>query len=187
LERFENLNNISGGAAFDEIQKKLYNSEFSILDEYSVIMLHRSAFETGIRNGIMDYLKKSQKKIIFFSGGISGCQISKIGELEIMLLNVKEFYSDNLVLFLDNGSENILELAFGTIWKISHLIDSYDKLTIYLKNYRDRPWTRVEEDLNLSSWIKENYFKEVQQKSLINKFYLEDVLNNINTDLKEAL
>lgn len=190
LERMGNfnfLNNISGGISFEEIQNKIENSEYSILDMYSVIMLHRSAFGTSVRNGLLEYFKKTSKKIIFFSGGISGCQITYLGELEIMLLNVKEFYSDNLILFLENGANNILELAFGNKWKLSNMIDAYDKLIIYTQNYKERPWARIEEDLKFSNWIKDFYFKNVEKNNLIAKNYLDEVLNKIEFDIKEAL
>jgi hypothetical protein len=93
------LKNISGGQEFANIQKNLTSKEFSVLDEFSVIMLHRSAFDTYTRNGLIEYLRKADKKIVFFSGGISGCQISKIGNLELLLINVNQFYSENLIYF----------------------------------------------------------------------------------------
>ena len=56
------LTNISGGQEFADIQKSLINKEFFVLDEFSVIMLHRSAFDTNTRNGLIDYLRKTEKK-----------------------------------------------------------------------------------------------------------------------------
>lgn len=181
------LKNISGGQEFANIQKNLTSKEFSVLDEYSVIMLHRSAFDTNTRNGLIEYLRKADKKIVFFSGGISGCQISKIGNLELLLINVNQFYSENLILFLNNEASNLQELAFGNNWRISNLIDVYDKLIIYTKSFIRKPWLSIEVDLKLNSWIKENYFSDLHQRDLINKSELEEVLNKMNTDLKNLI
>ena len=53
---------------------------------------------------------------MFFSGGISGCEISKIGKAELMMINVTQFYSENMFVFLKNNANNLLELAFGNNW-----------------------------------------------------------------------
>ena len=181
------LTNISGGQDFADIQKSLINKEFSVLDEFSVIMLHRSAFDTNTRNGLIDYLRKVDKKIVFFSGGISGCQISKIGNLEFLLINVNQFYSENLMLFIKNEAQNLQELAFGNNWRISNLVDVYDKLILYTKSFIKKPWLTIEIDLKLNSWIKDHYFSGLHQRDLINKSELEEVLNKMNSDLKKLI
>lgn len=182
------LNNISGGQNFSDIQDKLNNKEYSVLDEYDVIMLHRSAFDTNTRNGLIEYLKKTDKKVVFFSGGISGCQTNKIANLEFLLINVNQFYSENLFLFLNNNAQNLLELAFGNKWQISILMDAYDKLVLYSKSFNTRqPYSRIEEDLKLNAWVKQNYFIELQQKDLIEKPDLLKVLEKIKKELEKIL
>lgn len=187
LNKFSILKNISGGNDFVDIQKKLINKEYSALEEYSTIMLHRSAFETNTRNGLIDFLKKTNKKIVFFSGGISGCQISKIGSLEFLLINVNHFYSENLLLFLKNDAQNLLELAFGDNWQISNLVDAYDKLTLYSKSFTKKPWPSIEVDLKLNNWIREGYFSELSHRDFINKSDLEEVSKKMNSDLKKLI
>lgn len=181
------LKNIIGGQDFVDIHKSLNNKDFFVLEEYSVIMLHRSAFDTNTRNGLIEYLRKTDKKVVFFSGGISGCQISKIGNLEFLLINVNQFYSENLILFLNNEAQNLQELAFGNNWRISNMIDAYDKLILYSKTFVRKPWLTIEIDLKLNNWIKENYFSGVHQGGLVNKSELEEVLNKMNTDLKKLI
>lgn len=182
------LNNIAGGQSFVDIQSKLNNKEYSVLEEYEVIMLHRSAFDTNTRNGLIEYFKKTYKKVVFFSGGISGCQINKIGSLEFLLINVNQFYSENLFLFLHNDSQNLLELAFGNKWQISILMDTYEKLVLYSKSINNRqPYAKVEEDLKLNDWIKKYYFIELQQKNLIEKIDLLRVLETIKPEIEKIL
>lgn len=182
------LNNIAGGQSFVDIQSKLNNKVYSVLEEYEVIMLHRSAFDTNTRNGLIEYFKKTYKKVVFFSGGISGCQINKIGSLEFLLINVNQFYSENLFLFLHNDSQNLLELAFGNKWQISILMDTYEKLVLYSKSINNRqPYAKVEEDLKLNDWIKKYYFIELQQKNLIEKIDLLRVLETIKPEIEKIL
>ncbi|MCB9251739.1 MAG: hypothetical protein H6605_04690 [Flavobacteriales bacterium] len=187
LNNFSFLKNVSGGQDFVDILMKLNKKEYTVLNEYSVIMLHRSAFETEIRNGLMDYLKTTNKKVVFFSGGISGCQISKIGNLEFLLINVNQFYSDNLLLFLKNNATNLLELAFGSNWQTSILVDAYEKLILYSKSFTKQPWSSIEVNLKLNTKIKEDYFFELSQKDYIYKTDLEVVLNKMNLDLNERI
>ena len=188
LTNFSFLNNISGGQNFVDIQQNLNNKQYSVLDEYTVIMLHRSAFDTNTRNGLIEYLKKTDKKVVFFSGGISSCQISKIGSMEFLLINVSQFYSENLFLFLNKNAQNLLELAFGDKWQISILMDAYDKLVLYSKSFNTRqPYTRVEEDLKLNAWVKQSYFIELQQKNLIEKPDLLVILEKIKKELEKFL
>lgn len=182
------LTNISGGQNFNDIWDKLNNKEYSVLDEYDVIMLHRSAFDTNTRNGLIEYLKKTDKKVVFFSGGISSCQSNKIENLDFLLINVNEFYSENLFLFLNNNAQNLLELAFGNKWQISILMDAYDKLLLYSKSLNTRrPYSRIEEDLKLNSWVQQNYFIELQEKELIEKLDLLKVLSKIKVELEKIL
>ena len=188
LNNFSSLKNISGGKEFNDIVQKFDNKEFALLETYSVIMLHRSAFDTSTRNSLIEFLSKSKKKLVFFSGGITGSQISKISSLEFLLINVNQFYSENLFYFLNNGAQNLLELAFGKDWQLSNLIDAFEKLVLYSKSFNNQqPYTRIEEDLMLNSWVKDNYFKELQQKSLVDRSELLKVSANIQRDLEKLL
>lgn len=187
LAEFSFLENISGGEMFADIKTNLFNKAYSIFNDYSVIMLHRSAFETEVRNALIENLKKTDKKLVLFSGGISGCQISKIEKLEFMSINVTHFYSDNLILFLSKNAENLLELAFGKEWKMSILIDAFDKLTLYEKNLVKKPWDRVETDLRLIDSIKQEYFTELSQQPFISNSDIRIVLEKMKNNLKTFL
>jgi hypothetical protein len=187
LKTFNFLKNISGGTDFDELNQKLINKEYSVLNEYSLIMLHRSAFETNTRNGLIEYLKKSNKKIVFFSGGISGCQFSKIDSLDFLLINVNQFYSENLFYFLNNNGDNLLELAFGNQWKTSILIDTYEKIVIYNKSFERKPFAKIDTEIILNSWIIQNFFKDYAQNNIIEKSDIEFILDNIKKELDNIL
>jgi len=187
LTQFAFLKNISGGKDFEELNQKLNNKEYSVLDEYSLIMLHRSAIETNTRNGIIEYLKKSNKKVVFFSGGISGCQFSKLNGLDFLLINVSQFYSDNLFYFLNNNGDNLLVLAFGNQWQISILIDAYEKLVIYAKSFQRKPFAKIDSEIIFNNWIIQQFFKDYAQNDIIEKNELESILEKIKKEINNIL
>lgn len=187
LEKFHLLKNISGGEPFSDLKNQLEQKNYSIFNNYTTVLLHRSAFEAEVRNGLIDYLKDFPKKLVLYSGGITGSHISRLKNMELMLINVTEFYSDNLLLYLNNSANNLLMLAFGDKWKTSVLIDSIEKLTLYKKFFNNKPLVIVEEDLKLNNTIFENYFSPFSYNTTININDIEFVLNQMKTDLKTTL
>ncbi len=186
LNNYNLLKNISGGEEFTHLKEQMLKKEYSIFDKYSTILFHRSAFDADVRNGIIEYLKNYNKKVVLFSGGITGAQLNKINSSEFMLINVTEFYSDNLLYFMENGADNLLELAFGKNWEISILLDSIQKVTLYAKRFEKKPWDIVEGELNLHDIIIDKYFSELTSKFIT----VEDlgyVLTKMNLDLKSNL
>jgi hypothetical protein len=187
FENFSFLKNISGGEPFAELKEQLFEKKYAIFDDYSTILLHRSAFEAEVRNGLIEYLKDYHKKLVLFSGGITNSQLSRVKYMEFMLINVTDFYSDNLLLYLRNNADNLLELAFGNNWATSVLIDAIEKLTLFEKHFNNKPWVTIEEDLKLNNAIIEKYFIELSNKPRITKDDIRLALNKMNTDLKSIL
>jgi len=188
LQNFTFLRNISGGDDFAIIKKQILEKNYTVFDEYSTILLHRSAFETKIRNGLIEYLKDFPKRLVLFSGGISGSHLSKLKKADLMLMNVTEFYSDNLFNFLKDNAENLLQLAFGKNWQASILIDAIEKITIYEKKLiKDTPFSRIESDLEMNKLINEKYFNKVKTNDRMSKSELGIVLKKMNEDIKEML
>jgi hypothetical protein len=187
LNQFPFLKNISGGEGFEEIHRHFIESDFSYLDKFNPILIHRSAFSVNTRNELIDYLKSKEKKVVFFSGGISGCEISKIGKAELMMINVTQFYSENIFVFLKNNANNLLELAFGNNWQLSIQIDTYEKLILYKKSFKDCPVIKIENDLGLNKWIIEKYFNTKLNSSILHLSNLEEILEELKTDIKQLL
>ena len=188
LNNYPFLKNISGGEDFANLKNQITEKKYSVFDDFSTILLHRSAFEADIRNEIMDYLKNSTKKLVLFSGGISGSQITKLKNADLMLMNVSDFYSDKLFLFLNNNAENLFQLAFGDNWQTSILIDAIEKLTVYEQTCsKDTPFSIIESDLEFPPLIIGKYFSKIEPNARINKFQIATFLENMNADLKEQL
>ena len=121
------------GKLYDEFKENLLK-DTSILNEYEVIISHRSAFEKDnkkVFDLIRNYCERSKKYFILFSGGLSTSYYSK-EPYEQLSLNSKDFYSLNLKLFLDeintNDNINLLLLAFGEKWELNIVLNSLEKI-----------------------------------------------------------
>ncbi|MBD3842280.1 MAG: hypothetical protein IE909_10415 [Campylobacterales bacterium] len=126
---------------YEKLLEDFKSNDFSIIEKYEVIITHRSAFgdlNYLVNSKFKELCKQKNKSIVFFSGGISSISI-KNSPFEHLLLNSKKFYSNNLKLFLElskNNKPNLLVLAFGENWKINLLLNSLEKINVYIgKNY----------------------------------------------------
>ena len=123
--------------SYEELLQEFRTNDFSTLDKYEVIITHRSAF--GELNGqvistFKEICNKKKKSLVFFSGGISSVGLKNLPYAHL-LLNSKKFYSQNLELFLKMSLEekpNLLVLAFGENWKINLLLNSLEKINVFI-------------------------------------------------------
>jgi len=90
------------------------------LKEFDYIVCHKSVENnTVILGNLKEYCKKHQRTLVLFSGGISVNYYDN-SEFELLELNSKTFYSQNLVLFLEAVStenEDIMMLCYGELWR----------------------------------------------------------------------
>lgn len=141
----------------------LDNNSTDKLNDYECIIMHRSAFTNSQRDVIKAYCKKNKKHLVFFSGGISS-SIYNDSSFPFLHINSKDFYSNNLRLFIDEiesqNNLNLLILQFGYRWKLNLLLSLRDELNVMIQ--RDKYPKRIRE-LNINNLIK---------SELINKFSL---------------
>lgn len=128
------LDNVTG----DDYHKYVENwSKGKIELEHEVIIVHRSAFgesEVNILDKLKEYCKKTKKKLVFFSGGISSTfYLNDV--YEFLLVNSKTLYSENLKLFLDDCQKdniNILKIGYGAKWKLNILLNTLEKINLFV-------------------------------------------------------
>ncbi len=107
------------------------------LDKYTVIVSHKSAFgDDNIRilQKLENHCRQYNKPLVLFSGGTDTNYYENI-DFELLELNSKLFYSDNLQLFLDETKEdtsNILTLAYGKQWKLNILLNVLEKINLQI-------------------------------------------------------
>jgi hypothetical protein len=187
LNKYQNLVNICGGMEFDKVYNDFLCSRFEIINDFSCLLIHRSAFPVNTRNELIQFVKQRNLKVVFFSGGISDIELSQIGKSELLLIDVSKFYSKNLLVFLENNANNILELAFGKDWQISILADTLEKLILYCKSFKACPMIKIERDLNLNNWVRNQYFNLNSHSNVIELSILENLKEKISADLKRLI
>ncbi len=176
------------GKSYTKFKEELLKDS-SILEEYQVIISHRSAFEENnakVLDTIKIHCEKQEKYLILFSGGISTSYYSK-EPYEQLSLNSKDFYSSNLKLFLDEvgkGNINLLLLAFGQRWKLNTVLNSLEKintLTIdkmdYAEFYEKTGLETIEKIIDFNEFEYEEFDEGVVEQ------VKQKILNYINDEL----
>jgi hypothetical protein len=123
------------GLEFDNLVYSLTINDTSKLNQYDCIASHRSALSNEVRDTLKDYCRNKKKPLIFFSGGITS-SILKDVEFPFLHINSKEFYSENIKLFIEACEEqntvNLLLLQFGEKWKLSLLLNLRNNIAVAL-------------------------------------------------------
>ena len=123
---------------YEVLLDEFRNDNFSILNNYDVIITHRSAYgeiNSKVLDKFKEICKQEKKSLVFFSGGISSITYFK-QPFEFLLVNSQMFYSKTLELFLENYKEtfkvNILQIPYGNRWNINILLNTLEKINRYI-------------------------------------------------------
>ena len=152
------------GDEYKQIEEE-FNKERFELNNYNVIISHRSAFgenNSKVLSKLKEFCKENKKQLILFSGGIS-VPFYTTTPFESLSINSKELYGSNLELFLEDAKENkrsnLLLLAYGKNWELNILLNTLEKINIFLvKNsennfdyddfQEDTKWEIIEKIIN---------------------------------------
>jgi hypothetical protein len=131
---------------YEQIKTDVNKGDLSFFEDCDVIMTHKSAFTLNEQ----DTLSALGKSIVYFSGGISQSLYLEFPS-PTLHINSSEFYSSNLVHFLDKIATTdeieMLILQFGDKWKLNLLLNLRDKLKQML--YRNEGKDLYPEDFEL--------------------------------------
>lgn len=131
-------------AALSSLEKLVLSGKLDVMESindieeianYSLIAVHRSyLINSGVYNNLLDFIKKSNKLLIIFSGNISHNMIMNDGRQ--LNINASDFYIEKLPEFINRFSEEILEspllqYIYGDSWKLSLLLQYRYLLWIY--------------------------------------------------------
>lgn len=126
---------IISGLEFDNLIGSLKSNDTKPLHQYDCISSHRSALSNEIRDTLKEYCRIKRKPLIFFSGGITSSVLKDL-DFPFLHINSKEFYSENLKLFIEASEEsnavNLLVLQFGKKWKLSLLLNLRNNIAVAL-------------------------------------------------------
>lgn len=122
-------------AALSSLEKLVFSGKLDVkesingieeLSDYTLIAVHRSyLINSGVYNNLLDFIKKSNKFLIIFSGNISQNMIMNVGRQ--LNINASDFYVEKLPEFINRFSEEdlespLLQYIYGDSWKLSLLL-----------------------------------------------------------------
>lgn len=137
LKQYEDIIDNVTGDDYHKLVERFSKQDINL--NYAVIIVHRSAFgesQINILDKLKEYCEKTKTKLVFFSGGISSTFYLN-NTFEFLLVNSKILYSENLKLFLDDCRKdeiNILEIGYGTKWKLNILLNTLEKINKFIGN-----------------------------------------------------
>jgi len=160
------------GLEFDTLINSLRSNDTSMLDPYECIVSHRSALSNEARDILKDYCRKNKKPLVFFSGGITS-SVLKDEEFPFLHINSKEFYSENLKLFIEVCEEhsivNLLLLQFGKKWKLSLLLNLRNIIAVAM-NKEIMKMNNIEiEDIELIKRVRDLQINSAIKADLIHE------------------
>ena len=125
LKALQGLKILLGEECRDMINK-LNQADDSQLNEFTLILIHRSALSAEGIDTVTTHCQQNKKNLVFFSGGISQSLFTS-QNFPYLLLNSKDFYQSNMLNFLSkfvNGdTEHITELVYGDSWKLNLMLN----------------------------------------------------------------
>lgn len=183
------LDNISGNDYYKNVEK--WSKE--ILDlKHDVIIIHRSAFgesEVNILDKFKEYCKKTEKKLVFFSGGISSTFYLN-SPFEFLLVNSKVLYSNNLKIFLDDcrkGNMDLLKIGYGEKWKLTLLLNSLEKINLYLGYNESEDMVYYEEFIEETNLLLIKKFIKYEKPKLKNGGVKISDLKKLSADITNQI
>lgn len=167
------------GLEFDNLIVFLRSNDTKPLDQYECIASHRSALSNEVRDTLKEYCRKNKKPLIFFSGGITSSVLKDV-EFPFLHINSKEFYSENLKLFIEACEEqntvNLLLLQFGKKWKLSLLLNLRNNIAVSL-NKQELKAKLQDVEIDDSELIKR--VRDLQINSAIKSDLLQEKTENV--------
>ena len=124
LNNKEGLVNVTGNESIDFLNK-IQSGDFSLLDTFSLFILHESDLNAAELAIVSDYCSQNKKSLILFSGGIQQNIYNNEG-FEKMYINSNTLYSPKLISFCDDfiesESKHLTELIYGDMWELNYAL-----------------------------------------------------------------
>jgi len=120
---------------FISFMLKIKENEFD-LNIYDVIIAHQSIFlneNRDVLGKLQNYCKKHKKALVLFSGGNETSYNNE--DYEKLDLSSEEFYSKNLILFLEDFEKNNINiriLTFGNQWRLNIILSILEEINIFI-------------------------------------------------------
>lgn len=177
FEKYQNLDTIFGNEECNKELDRLLQDN-SVIDQYDTILIHATIYYENKRPELFRTLKKYCKNrinLVIFSGG------GDIGALNNNVLEVtaNSFY-ENIEIFLEkhqNGSSNLLMLAYGEHWDLNLLLNTLERINILIED-NDDEYTEDYDDF-------EDDFNFLKIKKILNIEKYKTIFTNVDIDNDE--
>jgi len=186
------------GQAYDDIYDELKHGKFDFHD-YIMVIAHKSAFNGDTQKvlyGIENECKSRTIPLVFFSGGITANYYEEEKNFKKLELNSKDFYSQNLKMFLENYKKNekteLLMLSYGEKWKLDIVLNCMEKINIFIETYKNEEDILYDEfvtytDFHLLESLKIKYSKPTIENGWIYLSELKKIELDIKLYIKESI
>lgn len=133
----ESYDDILDNQTDKDFYKKILKDEIDLY-KYQTIISHKSVGDEDsvqVIDKLKSHCKITSTPLVLFSGGISTNFYSN-DNYEMIELNSKTFYSQNLQIFLDamkNNEQNLLILCYGQKWKLNIALNALEKINRFIE------------------------------------------------------
>lgn len=172
LSNYDFIENILGDLECNELLDQ-FLMDPSIFQNYDVIIIHESIYFDDKRDLLFSTLseKCTNKRLVKFSG--NNTQFSLENELTLQV-NPSVLY-ENIEVFLESyrkDNSNILILALGEKWQLNVLLNTLEKLNIFIENRDEYP-------INKSIFSSKVGLRKIKEVSMGN---FNTIFQNINSN-----
>lgn len=158
LEAYSDMLENIIGQAYDALYESFKKSEINF-DNYAMVIAHKSAFNGDTQEILYAIENECRKKaipLVLFSGGITANYYEEEKTFKKLELNSKDFYSQNLTMFLEHYRKNknieLLMLSYGKRWKLDIILNCMEKINIFIETHKD------EEDILYDEFVTHTEF-----------------------------
>jgi len=183
---------------YDDIYDEFKNGKFNFHD-YIMVIVHKSAFNGDTQKiiySIENECKSRAIPLVFFSGGITANYYEEEKNFKKLELNSKDFYSQNLQMFLEKYRKNreieLLILSYGKKWKLDIVLNCIEKINIFIETHKNEEDILYDEfitytDFHLLESLKIKYSKPNIENGWIYLSELKKIALDIKLYIKESI
>lgn len=199
LNEYRDILDNKTAQAYDEVYESFQNKDFDF-DDYTVVIVHKSAFNGDTQEvlyGIENECKNRAIPLVLFSGGITANYYEEEKNFKKLELNSKDFYSQNLKMFLENyresGNIELLMLSYGQRWKLDIVLNCMEKINIFIETHKDEEDILYDEFVNYTEFhllesLKVKYYKPtIEKNGWLYLSEVEKIALSVELYIKESL
>ena len=197
LNNYQDILDNKIGRMYDEIYESLKKGKFTFYD-YSMVIAHKSAFNGDTQKvlyGIENKCKSRAIPLVLFSGGITANYYEEEKNFKKLELNSKDFYSQNLQLFLDNYRENgkieLLMLSYGKRWKLDIILNCMEKINYFIEDNKKEKVVyntfKLDTSFHLFESLKIEYSHPIIKNGWCDILELKKIALSIELYIKESI